>query len=83
MNYKRKGGGASSQTSALPPGEAEGQTPTGDTVSRTREISELLRNISQCSSSNAYQRFANELEVYNRLGWQVKVIKEEMSHVGV
>jgi len=54
-----------------------------ETASTTREISELLGNMSCTAVAKVYQRFTKELEDDDRLGLEVRVIKEEMSHVGV
>ena len=54
-----------------------------DTAATTREISELLGNMSSAAVARAYQRFVKELEFDDRLARQVKVIREEMSYVGV
>jgi putative transposase len=53
-----------------------------ETASTTREISELLGDMSSTAVAKAYQRFIKELEFNDRMARQVRAIRKEMSHVG-
>jgi REP element-mobilizing transposase RayT len=54
-----------------------------ETASTTREIGELLGNMSCTAVAKVYQRFTKEVELDDRLGLEVGVIRAQMSHVGV